>query len=140
MGAATELASGLSVEQLAATGMRAFHAAIGTPDAADLAHPTDDWRAAAGWAAAAWDHNRGSDQPLAVAALVRGMYAAVCGGDDAPAFDDLGREFRVALEAACRHLLGAAECDPEDTRYTTEREASWAAWARGRLAEPEGQR
>ncbi|HET6574486.1 MAG TPA: hypothetical protein VFG68_12840 [Fimbriiglobus sp.] len=126
--------SGLSLPALAGTGMRAFYAAASETPPRDA---PPEWRLAAEWAVRAWEYNAGSDEPLPVGPLVRGMYHSMYPDGEPAAFDDLPQELAVALEAACRHLLGAVTCDRDDTRHMGEREAFWSEWAEARLAATE---
>lgn len=124
--------SGLRLPDLAGTGMRAFYAAARSESPHDVC---PEWREAAEWAVRAWENNVGGDTPVPVKPLVRGMYASMYPDGEPVPFESIPPDIAVALEAACRHLIGAVGCDREDTRHMADREAFWAEWSAARLAE-----
>lgn len=129
--------SGLGVDDLAGTAERAYCAALGIPAPGNI----ELWRAVAHWALWMWENSQGADDALPVAQLVRDMHERLREAlPTLPVFDTLLKAEQLALEAACRHVMGAIDCDREDTRNMSTREASWAAWVQQRFAEPEGEK
>jgi len=132
----TTVPSELTADQLAATAAAAFGHARPATTADEAEAMLPGWDAVGRWAESVVLQNADSDGDVPVADLVREAWAAFARGAglDDPEWDALPPAARVGFEAAVRHVIGAAMCDPGDLDLDTT-EPAWGPWAAARLGE-----